>query len=230
MRTVEPPALMSRIMTFVFAAALATVVVLIVTLANIMPLNRTQIFFLTTHSLANHEIRLQSFSVTDASIDIYKENFIKEYIKMRNEVISQIGAMHARWCRRDCMVSLWSTPEVFARFMDTGMWRAIMETDPNEILPWRCRVEFLGNIDLYRSAARGDNNLASEHLVRFRHFCFDSTGHEESKDYTIVIGIKFQQVVNWSDRLENPLGMVVYQYRMGSGLRDPLDRHSANVH
>ncbi|MCL1785535.1 MAG: VirB8/TrbF family protein [Alphaproteobacteria bacterium] len=228
MRTVEPPALMSKIMTFVFAAALATAVVLVATLANIMPLNRTQIFFLTSQPLSNTEIRLKSFSVTDSNIEIYKENFIREYIRMRNEIIPQISAMHARWCRRDCPVGLWSAPDVFAEFARTGMWLAVMEAAPNETFPATCRVEFIGNIDPYRPADGGDDTMSSEHLVRFRHFCFDNAGHEESKDYTIVIGIKFQPSVKWSDRLENPLGILVYQYRMGPGLRDPLDRHRAN--
>ena len=45
---IEPPILLSRLMTFVFAAALVVVVVLVVTLAKMFPLNRPQIFFLTT--------------------------------------------------------------------------------------------------------------------------------------------------------------------------------------
>jgi len=222
MNTIEPPALMSRIMIFVLAAALATVVVLAVTLANLMPLNRTQIFFLTAHPRANTEIRLQSFSPNDANIEIFKENFIKEYIRMRSETIPNVGAMRTRW-RRGGLVNLWSTPDVFREFARTRLWNRIAEEgNDSEIFPVVCRVEFQGNIVPYRAIDR----LSSEHLVKFRHFCFrnDNAGHEESKDYTIVIGIRFQQAVRWSDRLENPLGMVVFLYRLEDGERDPLDR------
>jgi len=213
-------------MIFVLAAALATVVVLLVTLSNLLPLNRTQIFFLTAHPRENTDIQLTSFSPNDSNIDLYKENFIREYIRMRNEIIPNADIMHNRWCnRRDCAVHLWSTQGVFDRFMQTRMWRLLMETNAGAPFPARCRVEFR-SIDPYRPADRNDEGLSSEHLVRFRYFCSntDNARQTDQKDYTIVIGIKFQQSVRWSDRLENPLGMVVFQYRTESGEPDPLDQ------
>lgn len=45
---VEPPVLISRLMTFVFATALVVLGALGLTLWQLFPLNRPQVFFLTT--------------------------------------------------------------------------------------------------------------------------------------------------------------------------------------
>ncbi|MCL2737680.1 MAG: hypothetical protein FWE17_02355 [Alphaproteobacteria bacterium] len=223
MKTIEPPALMSRIITFVFAGALATTIVLAVTLANLMPLHRTQVFFLTTQLRENTVVRLESFSVSESNIGIYKENFIKEYIRMRNEIVPAISAMHTRWGRGPGgLVNLWSSNAVFADFMDTSMWIAIMNAD--EDTGWRCRVEFTRPIQPYRIAAQNDERQLSEHRVSFRYFCADNTGQTDPEDYTIVIGIEFQPAIRWFDRLENPLGLIVSEYRVEAGRRDPLDQ------
>ena len=110
---IEPPILLSRLMTFVFAAALVVVVVLVVTLAKMFPLNRPQIFFLTTQPRSDLEIRLYPMTPRDENVDIYKRSFIKEYIKARNEIIPNVGVMRRKWSNTDDgIVNMWSTPDV----------------------------------------------------------------------------------------------------------------------
>ena len=215
----EPPVLMSRLLTFVFAAALVVVIVLIVTLAKMYPLNRTQIFFLTTQPRADLEIRLSPFSPDAENIEVYKHAFIKEYIKARNEIIPNAGVMRNRWGVEDGDVYMWSTPEVYEKFTQTRMWQAYMNDIPD--FEFRCPVEFTG---IY---PRSENTYA----VNFRYFCTNNDGQgggENStivlkKDYTIVLTLQLEDTIKWTDRLQNPLGIRVSGYKIESGDGDPLD-------
>jgi len=97
LNTVEPPILIARLLTFVFAAALGVVITMIITVSEIMPLNKTQVFFLTTTPKENTEISLQAYYPNDINIEIFKKNFIKEYIKTRNEITANATVMHKKW-------------------------------------------------------------------------------------------------------------------------------------
>lgn len=220
--SIEPPVLLSRLMTFVFAAALVVVVVLVVTLAKMYPLNRTQIFFLTTQPRSDLEIRLSSFSPDDKNIETYKYAFIKEYIKARNEIIPNSGVMQKKWSvGMDGYVHMWSTPDVYEAFTKTAMWTAYMNELPDFM--FRCPVEFYDN----PIAPRTENTYA----VSFRYFCTNSDGQSDDenstivlrKDYTIVLKLEMEDTIRWTDRMQNPLGIRVSEYRIESGDVDPLD-------
>lgn len=214
--SIEPPILLSRLMTFVFSAALVVVVVLIVTLTKMYPLNKTQIFFLTTEPRSDVEIRLSPFSVDESNLEIYKQAFIKEYIKARNEIIPNAGVMQKKWsATEDGTVYMWSTPEVYANFAKTAMWTAYMNEVPD--FEFHCPVEFTGNV-----APRTKDTYA----VSFRYFCTNSDGQKYQKDYTIVVKLKMlepEDTMKWSDKMSNPLGIRVSEYSIESGDSDPLE-------
>ena len=92
---VEPPVLISRLMTFVFATALVVLGALGLTLWQLFPLNRPQVFFLTTQVRPDMEVRLYSMPTKSnkGNIDLYLSSFVKEYIKARNEIV-KIGRAH----------------------------------------------------------------------------------------------------------------------------------------
>ena len=210
--SIEPPVLLSRLMTFIFATSLVVVVVLIVTLAKIYPLNNTQVFFLTTQPRSDVEIQLTDFDPTAENIEVYKQAFIKEYIKARNEIVSNAVAMQKKWGNDiDGTVRQWSTPAVYADFMKTAMWTAYMNDMPD--FEFYCPIEFTG------IAPRTQNSYA----VSFRYFCTNSNGQTTKKDYTIAIGLELENAIKWTDRLQNPLGIRVSEYKIESGDGDPLD-------
>lgn len=223
--TIEPPVLMSRLMTFVFAVAVVVVVVLLVTIVKMYPLDRTQIFFLTTQPRADMEIKLTSFSPDDANLETYKTAFIKEYIKARNEIIPNATVMQKKWSAADNngYVYMWSTPDVYAAFAKTDMWNAYMNTIPD--FEFRCPVEF--------TSLTPRTSTRDTYAVSFRYFCTNSNGQDTQenstivlrRDYTIVIGLEIdaQNTIKWSDRLKNPLGIRVNKYEVESGGGDPLD-------
>jgi type IV secretory pathway component VirB8 len=220
--TVTPPVLLSRLMTFVFASALVVVIVLIATIARMYPLNRTQIFFLTTQPRADLEIRLSSFSPNAENLEAYKLAFIKEYIKARNEIIPNAGVMRRKWSAGDDgAVYMWSTPAVYEEFTKTGMWTAYMNELPG--FEFQCPVEFIG----ISPRVRAENTYAAN----FRYFCTNSDGQSDGenstivvkKDFTIVLKLEFENTIKWTDRLQNPLGIRVSKYEIESGDGDPLD-------
>jgi type IV secretory pathway component VirB8 len=184
------------------------------------PLNRTQIFFLTTQPRVDLEIRLSSLTPDAENLEVYKHAFIKEYIKARNEIIPNAGVMRRKWSAgADGTVYMWSTPEVYEQFTKTGMWTAYMNELPG--FDFRCPVEFIG---IY---PRAENTYA----INFRYFCTNSNGQDDTetstiivkKDYTIVLKLELENTIKWTDRLQNPLGIRVSQYEIESGDGDPLD-------
>ncbi len=213
-KSVEPPVLLSRLLTFVFSGALVMVLVLVVTLVKMFPLNRPQIFFLTTQPRADLEIRLHAVAPDAENIDIYKRSFIKEYVKARNEIIPNVGVMRRKWSNTaDGIVNTWSTPDVYAGLTQTNMWTAFMNDVPD--------VEFYCPVEFNSIAPRAPDTYA----VNFTYFCTNSDGQNDKKDYTIIIRLESDEnpTIKWGDRLSNPLGIRVAEYRVESGNGDPLD-------
>ena len=216
---IEPPILISRLMTFVFAGALVIVVTMIVTLARMFPLNRPQVFFLTTTPRSNLQVQLTELPPNDEYLDYYKRTFIREYIRARNEIVPNTDIMHRKWDNGDDgIVHAWSVPSVFADFTQTGLWVAMMNEIPDFVL--NCPVEFENNA--IEPVAR------DTYAVKFSYFCENSDGQIDKKDYKIRIRLTTENdgATRWVDRLNNPLGIRVAEYVVESGDSDPLDRFS----
>lgn len=213
---IEPPILLSRVMTFVFAGALVVLVVLIITLYKMFPLNRPQVFFLMTSPRSDLEITLTELPPTDENFEIYKRSFIREYVKARNEIVPNAKVMRRKWGNdNNGVIRAWSTPDVYNAFMNTNMWTALMNDVPD--FEFTCPVEFQPGA----VAPRTDDTYA----VSFSYFCANSDGQIDKKDYTIVIRLELDNNadIKWSDRLSNPLGIRVAEYTIESGNGDPLD-------
>ena len=217
---IEPPFLLSRTMTFVLATALVVLVALGITIYNMFPLNRPQVFFLTTDISDNQDIRLIEMQPRSENTDQYKQEFVREYIRHRNEVLANANEMHKKWNSENGIVRVTSTDDVYSDFMQTALFNEIMSNHiPN--IPVQCGIIFDG----------APMNLASEspntdvYQTKFKYFCEDSTGPITPKDYTIRIKLLTQDgtFIKWADRIENPLGLKVVEYTIISGAGDPLD-------
>lgn len=220
---VEPPILLSRLMTFVLATAVVVLAVMGVTLYKMFPLNRPQVFFLMTQPSHTLEVTLRNMVPTNENLDFYKRAFIREYIKARNEISSNINAMREKWTNEpSAPVRAWSSEAVFNDFRNSRMWTALMNEIPGFEL--KCPVEF----ETGAITPRGTDMYA----VKFRWFCENSDGQVDAKDYTIVLKLEtdVDTTVQWTDRLNNPLGIRVTQYTVESvdgdksDNTDPLNR------
>ncbi len=215
---IEPPNLLSRVMTFVFAAMVVLLGVMGVTLYKMFPLNRPQVFFLTTTPKNNMTVTLTEMPTGDENFDDYKRAFILEYIKARNEIIPNTRVMQAKWGNGDTgYVNVWSTPEIYAAFTETDMWRIVMNNMAN--ITGRCSVEFPSG------AIKPRTDATNTYAVRFSHLCEDTDKQLTRQDYTIIIGLDLENnsETKWSERLSNPLGLRVSGYEIESGDGDPLD-------
>ncbi|MBR1380094.1 MAG: hypothetical protein IJ560_00685 [Alphaproteobacteria bacterium] len=218
---IEPPILLSRMLTFVFAAAAVMLVVMIVTVANMFPLTRPQVFILTTQPRADVEMVVQAMSPDDANVEMYKINFIKEYIKARNEIVTDRQFMRKKWDNSEYgIVRNWSGDAVLRDFYQTSMVNAILNDMPE--FEFQCPVEFRnGAIKPYR----GDDT----YQVSFSYFCSDSNRQSPRKDYTIIVKLEFDanagRPMRWANRINNPLGIRISEYNVGNG-GDPLNGFS----
>lgn len=215
---VEPPILLSRIITFALAGALVVLGTLIITLADMFPLNRPQVFFLTTIQRANQDITLTHLHPKDENLDAYKAAFVREYIRNRNEIFSSPVAMHKKWNNVDGEVRKTSTDDIYANFANTYAFQNLMSSAPvgNKI----CNISFYGSpVNLATS-----ETTKNTYQVKFKYLCEDNTGFTWQKDYTIRIKlIEDNEQIKWIDRIDNPLGLLVSEYTIISGDTDPLD-------
>ncbi len=213
---IEPPVLLSRLLTFVLAGALVVLITLIVTLYKMFPINRPQVFFLSARPQNDLQIILNEIPPTNKNMDWYKRSFIREYIRVRNEIVPNISEMHNRWSNNaGGLVRAWSTTPVFQEFTQTKLWAVMM----NNVLGnyFTCRVEFKDGALTPRTH--------DTYSVEFKYFCTDISGQEYQKDYTIVIKLEQENTtpMKWFEILDNPLGLRVSEYKIESDNGDPLN-------
>ena len=214
---VEPPILLSRLLTLVFAATLVVLVVLIVTLYNMFPLDRPEVFFLRTATPDTTEITLTQVIPENEDFDLYKRTFIREYIKNRNEITPSVRTMEKNWNMKNGLVKTTSTDDVFAAFVKTAMYQEFLLN--GAVFDFSCSVEFSpGSVNRYKSDTE-------TYTVDFKWFCTNSYRQTDRKDYTIKITLVTEdaQSMRWVDHMENPLGLRVAEYSVESGDGDPLD-------
>lgn len=219
---VEPPVLVSRMMTFVLATALVVLGVLFITIYNMFPLNRPQIFFLRTELLENQEIRLTDMLPSDENLDYYKQQFVREYVKQRNEIIPNAKAMQKKW---NAILTM-TTKAVHADFARTRMFNQLMTNNQSDA-SLKCALIFDG--DPMRIMTNDAN--ADTYQVKFLYSCEDYAGLIPSKDYTIKLKLSADKGsrVKWTNRIENPLGLQVVGYEVISGDGDPLNMGYAGI-
>ena len=215
---IEPPILLSRLLTLVFAATLVVLVVLVITLYKMFPLDRPEVFFLRTSNPTDTEITLTQVIPNRENMDQYKQAFIAEYIKTRNEIEPNIRTMANNWKK----VKTMSSPDIFAGFVNTAMYQEFLLRTANgndNHFNFSCTVEFSpGSINKYTSDG-------TTYTVDFKWFCTNSYGQTDRKDYRIKIKLVTDDAQNmkWTDHMENPLGLRVTEYSVESGNDDPLD-------
>ena len=215
---IEPPILLSRLLTLVFAATLVVLAVMAVTVYKMFPLDRPEVFFLRTSYSTDTAVTLTRVMPAGGDLDSYRRAFIAEYIKTRNEIVPNTHVMAQNWER----VKTMSGPDIFAEFVNTAMYQEFLlntATGNGRGLNFSCSVEFpSGSVRPYK-------NDAATYTVDFKWFCTNSYGQTDRKDYRIKIKLEndSNQNMKWTDHMENPLGLRVTAYSVETGGGDPLD-------
>ena len=222
-KIVEPPVLMSRILTFVLAASVVVLCSLGFTLMKMIPLERPEVFFLYTPTLATN-VTIKPL-VPDASnknvIDAYQKGFVRQYMIARNTLETTPGATRSNWIQ---IVQPWSSNKVFDKLSKTRLYT---EFAFGEKMPTvTCRVNF--------ASPNNDEPVlrmtSGTYQVKFTWICENISGQTKQKDYIIQVKIKSDLDKNTSGTLgyldklrDNPLGLQVVQYDVLGGGVDPLD-------
>lgn len=216
---VEPAILTSRLMTFVMATALVVLVVLIVTLDKMFPLNRPQIFILTTQTLGDKELTLTQMPEDLAK---YKENFVRDYVLKRNEIVDNLMVMRARWGNNDNgVIKARSTDAVFGDFATTYMARFVHQ-DLQHSFDVQCNVEFYQHNAVVLYTSQSDT-----YTVKFTYICHYGPDFEREyrQNYELTVKLKStaKNAIRWTERMENPLGFKVSEYKVEGDQGDPLN-------
>lgn len=218
---IEPPILISRLMTFVMASALVVLVVLVITLDKMFPLNRPQVFFLTTQEIGDKELTLTG--IPD-DLEAYKNQFIREYVRYRNEIVTDLAIMRARWTSApNGIIKARSTDAVFGDFVDTDMVDIIRRDYLDEAFKIKCDVEFLPNFAVVHNK---NSNNPNAYTVKFTYVCsygdLDAQKYQQPYVINVTLEPTDKTTVKWSERIENPLGLRVKEYKV-LGQSDPLN-------
>lgn len=211
---IEPPVLLSRLLLFVFAGTVVVLFVLFMTLGKMFPLNRPEVFFVTSKPVNSTIVQVSELPPENANFDMFKIAFVMEYIRARNNVENNTGLMRQKWGNSNGVVAAWSEPNVYTAFQNTAMVRAIMGDYPD--FAFTCSVDFMGRVLPLAQ---------NQYTVKFRYSCADKNGQTEHKDYTIVVGLRVvdNATVPWTETLNNPLGLVIDKYEIQGNTGDPLD-------
>lgn len=222
-KIMEPPVLVSKMLTFVLAGAVAVLATLGFVLLKMIPLERPEIFFLLTPTRSSDVIIVPMDN--ERMLNFYLQGFVREYIIARNTLYSGAQSYITRnnWSN---VVKLWSSEKVFKDFTKTSLYRDyVFSTTPPSI---SCSVNFEGTNN-ERAIKEMHNGW---YQANFVWVCKDENigGQTTSKNYKIQLRIDSELQAKMSGTLENleklrqnPLGVQVVEYVIKDDMGDPLD-------
>lgn len=222
-KIIEPPILMSRILTFVLAASIVVLAVLGWVLIKMIPLEKPEVFFVINETRSVNVV-VKPFDPDNSSnkiaINNYETGFIREYVIARNTLDFNTNTTRNNWKN---IVNEWSSDNVHRAFVKTKLYRDFaFNTKSSNVA---CSVNFANpnNATPIVQTGRGD------YTVDFTWICKNSTGQTVPKLYKIRIKVQSELDKNISGTLENldklkinPLGIHVTEYKIQEG-GDPLN-------
>ena len=231
-KSIEPPVLMSRILTFVFATSVVVLLTLIIALVKMMPLERPEVFFLSNQTTAVNAViePLVPNSANEQAMNDYEKGFVREYVISRNTLLPNPALTVKNWTN---VVKPWSSSRVYSAMTRTTLYGEYMSGDTQPALS--CTINFTDKNKEQPVVKTGHNDKYDEYTVSFTWVCKNSGGQTTQKNYKIRIRIQSVLDDKTSNTLENlnklrdnPLGIKVVEYTVLGGDGDPLnsDRYS----
>ena len=205
-KVVEPPVLMSKTLTFVLAASVIVLTMLFVTLMNMAPLTRPEIFFLRYQSRTVDYVLEQPNPKGKDFKPEYLEGCVRAYVIARNTLEKQKRITIDKW---NTIVKSWSSPQVYSDFTKTDLYKNVMLS--HRLPGIYCEIDF----DKVTSS-----NYDQVYHVVFNRICYNqNNGRQiEQKSYKIDIEIQSYLKNIVSDNLEelrdNPLGIQITKYNV----------------
>ena len=224
-KIVEPPVLISKVLTFVLAVSIVVLATLGFTLFKMAPLERPEVFFLFTprSNFTNMIIEPMAPDATNQkTLERYMKGFIREYVIARNTLNAGTDVVITRnnWSK---LVAPWSSEQTWEEFIKTKLYK---QYQFDEKLPTvSCSVNFPNSTNSPAVVILKDDMYE----VNFVWICKDENigGQTTQKNYKIMIRIRSdlnKQVRKDLNKLRNnPLGIRVISYEVQDDKGDPLN-------
>lgn len=224
-KIIEPPVLMSRIMTLVLATSAVVLVVLGWTLFKMVPLERPEVFFLLTNTRSVNTViePLVPDSYSEQAFENYEQGFVREYIIARNTLYTNTNITRKNW---NNIVKNWSSKSVYNALAKTKLYKQYVLDDGGSSMV-SCNVNFTGQKPVLKTAS---NESYDEYVVDFAWICKNSGGQATTNYYKIRLRIKSVldekmpgMLENLNKLQHNPLGIQVVEYTVMDNKSDPLN-------
>ncbi len=195
----------ARAFAIVSAVALCVNFVLLIAIGNMMPLKRVEPYLLTFQNKEEQVVKIQPLSKNLAAEDVISEAMIRQYVLLRNTMVSDVDEMAFRW-GQEGPIRWMSSNAVYNQFAKT-------------IKDWLSRIKLEGLTREVRieSVVRNQNIWFVYIITR------DMLPEAEEpaiSRWRIKLAIRFfaknQNEVKYIDRLKNPLGFAVEGYSIES--------------
>ena len=231
-KIVEPPVLLSRILTFVLATSVVVLGSLAFTLYKMIPLERPEVFFLFTPTRSTNVViaPLVPDANNEKAFDAYQRGFLQEYIIARNTLSTAAGVTSDDWLK---VVIPWSSKEIASNFTKTKVYERF--SVGGRLPDASCSVNFSSPDNDKPITRLSSNANGSVYNVKFTWICKNSGGQTLQKFYTIQIRLQSDLVDDVSETFanieklrDNPLGIQVVGYKVLEGDVDPLDSDVAS--
>jgi type IV secretory pathway component VirB8 len=216
----EPNVLQTKITIFVLTGLVLTLGILLVTVYKMFPLNRPQIFFLRSVNRDNQDVQIiNKLQKSDKMLQNYKVAFINEYIQHRNEIHQNRNVMEKKWNASDGAIRIWSDDKVYEEFSKTKAFKRYMNAKQSPNVT--CGTNVTETLPL---TADVNTPNKERYQVGVIYSCVDKYGYTTQTSYKIHVDIATDNTtLRWKNRLDNPLGLKVVQYKVVDGQTDPLD-------
>ena len=195
----------ARAFAIVSAVALCVNLVLLLAIGSLLPLKRVEPYLLTFQNKEEQVVRIQPLSKNMAAEDVISEAMIRQYVMLRNTMMSDIDEMSFRW-GPDGPIRWMSSSSVYNQFNKT-------------VKDWLSRIKLEGLTREVRieSVVRNQNIWIIYIVTR------DMLPEAEEpavSRWRIRMAIRYfakdQNEVKYINRLKNPLGFSVEGYSIES--------------
>lgn len=195
----------ARAFAIVSAVALCVNLVLLVTILHLMPLKRVEPFLLTFQNRDEQVVKIRPLSKDMAAEDIISEAMIRQYVLLRNTMVSDVDEMSFRW-GSDGPLRWMSSNQVYNQFSKT-------------VKDWLARIKLEGLTREVRIESVVRNQDTWLVYIVTRDMLPEAEEPVVSR-WRIRMSIKYfssdQREVKYINRLKNPLGFAVDKYAIES--------------
>ena len=194
----------ARAFAVFFAVSICANIVLFLAVFNIVPLVRVDPYLFHLQDRSEQVINIDTVADKLKANDALIESMVRNYILIRNAVVSDEAEMHSRW-GVEGPIKWWSSDAVYSEFA-SRIW---------DVLSSSLREGRTRSVIIYSVARLSNDYWQAE--IETRDMLPNSAAPTISKwTVQMKVGFKRNMRVKRSQRLKNPLGFVVQQYSIKS--------------